>query len=417
MHSGQFSLKWIYTLATAVALTLALALTAAAQTETVLFNFNANHKDPAYPRAGLIADKSGNFYGTTTGGGTGGGGTVFEMKHKTGGGWSVMTLHSFFPPRYGADLISSLIMDSAGNLYGTTSLGGASNNGTVFEMVRQSGGGFTEKTLHSFSSTEGTTPISGVIMDSAGNLFGTTVYGGSGTGCIFTGPSCGTVFELSPQSDGSWTETILYNFTNNGTDGVNPYFGLVFDGSGNLFGTTYYGGANNQGTVFELSPSIGGGWSEQVIHTFGSGADLGYAEALVFFKGNLYGNTGNGGTGKGNVFELTPSTGGGWNEQILWQFAPGNNAPGLPGTPITLDASGNIYGVTGSGGTGLNGTAFKLSQSGGSWNETTLYNFNSLGTDGANPVGGLVLDPKGNIYGVTGYGGANHAGVIFEITP
>jgi uncharacterized repeat protein (TIGR03803 family) len=412
----QLSLIRIADLTILAAITLAFALPVVAQTGTVLYNFDENHKNPAYPRAGLISDKAGNFYGTTTGGGTGDGGSVFEMRKKTGGGWSAMVLHSFFPPRYGADLISSLIMDSAGNLYGTTELGGATNNGTVFEMVRQPGGGWIEKTLHSFSSTEGHTPIAGVIMDSAGNLYGTTVYGGSGTGCLLTGASCGTVVELSPQSDGTWTETILHNFANDGTDGVNPYFGLVFDGSGNIFGTTYYGGANNEGTVFELSPATGGGWTEQVIHSFGVGDDGGNAEAVTFFNGNLYGVTSNGGTGKGNVYELKPSAGGGWTEQLLWQFG-GSNAPDDPSSPLTFDAAGNIYGVTEAGGTGLNGTVFKLTHSGGTWSATTLYNFSSDSTDGANPVGGLVLDTQGNLYGVTIYGGANHAGVVFEVTP
>jgi uncharacterized repeat protein (TIGR03803 family) len=406
-------------LAMLAAAALAPGTGAAAQEENVLHSFQYNGKDAAYPRAGVIFDKAGNLYGTSSSGGSSDGGAVFELSHKAGGGWTDTILYSFTPrPKYGADLISGLVFDTAGNLYGTTSLGGEKNYGRVFELSPKAGGGWTETMLHLFNhnGTDGTTPISGVIVDSAGNLYGTTVYGGTGI-CFSNG--CGTVFELSPAANGRWNEKILYNFVNNGSDGINPYFGLTFDSAGNLYGTTYGGGANGQGTVFELTPAAGGTWTETVLHSFGSGIDTGFPESLVFYHGNIFGTTANGGSGSGNVFELTPASGGGWTEQILYSFTRGNSSenPTLP-EGIVLDAVGNIYGTTGSGGTGLNGTVFELSpQAGGTWALNILYNFNDLGTDGAQPVGSPVRDKAGNLYGTTLYGGSDQSGTVFEVKP
>jgi uncharacterized repeat protein (TIGR03803 family) len=254
-------------------------------------------------------------------------------------------------------------------------------------------------------------------VDSAGNLYGTTTYGGAESCYI----GCGVVFQMA-QKNGHWVEQILYNFQSNGTDGTNPYFGLVLDNEGNLYGTTEYGGTYGQGSVFELSPTAGGGWTEQVIHSFGASGDGGYGQGLIFNGGNLYGATSNGGSGAGNVFELTPTGGGAWSEQILYTFPYnfGGNTPELP-VGIVMDAAGNIYGLAASGGTGQSGAVFELTpQGGGTWAETTLYNFDYYASgqiDGAEPIGNPVLDTHGNIYGVTGYGGSDDAGIVFEITP
>ncbi len=388
---------------------------AAAQEETVLYNFDNNSIDATYPRVGLTFDKANNLYGTSTLGGIYDGGTVYKLTHGAGGVWTESMLYSFSPKaKYGADLISGVVFDKAGNLYGTTTLGGAKNNGRVFELSPQPGGDWTGKYPYLFgqNSTDGTTPLGGVIVDNAGNLYGTTVYGGTGT-CFSNG--CGTVFKLSPNADGRWQEKILYNFVNNGTDGVNPYTGLTFDTAGNLYGTTNSGGAYNQGTVFQLSPSASGTWTETIVHSFGNGADPGLPRSLVFNRGNLYGSTAEG-AGAGTVFELSPAVSGGWTEQILYTFISGNSDPTYPGG-IVLDAAGNIYGISG-GGTGLNGTVFELTpQTGGTWALNVLYNFNDLGTTGADPVGPLVLDKQGNLYGVTQYGGSKNAGLVFEVKP
>src|ERR1022692_3971273 len=167
----------------------------------------------------------------------------------------------------GAEPYAGLIFDAAGNLYGTTSVGGTSNTGTVFELTPAAGGTWTEKVLHSFNNdgTDGLEPYAGLILDAAGNLYGTTQDGGT----AFTG----TVFELTPAAGGTWTEKVVYSFANNGTDGTIPKAGVIFDAAGNLYGTTTQGGTHGGGTLFELTPAGGGTWTEQVLHNFGNGTD------------------------------------------------------------------------------------------------------------------------------------------------
>lgn len=375
----------------------------------MLHNFNGNGKDGAVPGAGLTFDKAWNLYGTTNQGGSSDGGTVFELMHSAGGGWAESILYSFTPKRRykrgAVDQISGVVFDQAGNLYGTTSIGGdksASSNtdGRVFELSPQPGGGWTVSYPYLFgqSSTDGITPLGGVVVDNAGNLYGTTVYGGA--------YGCGTVFELSPTASGRWEEKILYSFVNNYTDGNNPYYGVVLDESGNLYGTTYVGGTSNSGTVFELSPSADGTWTETILHNFtspGYGPDTGFPENLIFDHGNLYGSTN--GWGAGNVFELTPTAGGGWAEQILYSFSGGN--PSV----ISLDSAGNIYGLT-EAGINTEGTVYELTPQtdGGSWALTVLYTIDQMLN------GPLVLDKQQNLYGTTLYGGSHGAGMVFEVT-
>jgi uncharacterized repeat protein (TIGR03803 family) len=268
------------------------------------------------------------------------------------------------------------------------------------------------------TGTDGVSPLGGVIVDVAGNLYGTTIYGGTGTCGLIT---CGTVFELSPASGGGWTEKILHNFTDSVADGANPYSGLILDKAGNLYGTTYNGGAYGWGTVFKLSPANGGTWTVTILHSFNNNGIDGTLPAgpLTFdAAGNLYGTTSYGGTNYGTIFELTPQTGGGWNEEILYTFINGNEGsnPIYPGAIVVLDKAGNIYGVS-SGGSGLTGTVFELSpQAGGTWAFNVLYDFNDLGTTGEAPVG-VILDSHGNLYGVTAGGGTDNVGTAFEIIP
>ena len=213
---------------------------------------------------------------------------------------------------------TGLMMSRSGNLYGTTFEGGIYNNcydgtacGTVFELSPDGRGGWTEAVLHSFGNgTDGQSPFAGLIMDGAGNLYGTTNAGGIYNNCNY-GPitSCGTAFELSPQLGGGWTETVLHNF-GNGTDGQNPESALSSDTAGNLYGTTQDGGLYGNGTVFELSPNSGGGWTETVLHSFnGNGMDGDFpysAGVIVDTAGNLYGTTVIAGShGTGAVFEIT----------------------------------------------------------------------------------------------------------------
>jgi uncharacterized repeat protein (TIGR03803 family) len=277
----------------------------------VLHNFNFNGVDGVNPQAGLIFDGSGNLYGTTHGGGPENNGAVFELTPAAGGGWTEKVLHRFNNNNTGRDGFypeARVIFDASGNLYGTTSGGGAHTWGTVFELTPTAGGRWTEKVLHSFpaNANDGVRPQAGLVFDSYGNLYGTTFIGGA--------YGFGMVFELTPTVGGSWTEKVVYNFTSL-TDGTYPEAGLTFDASGNLYGTTSSGGTSSGctfgcGTVFELIPTVRGTWTKNVLHTFNNnGTDGYYPQAGLLFDaaGNLYGTTEDGGAlGVGTVFEITP---------------------------------------------------------------------------------------------------------------
>lgn len=247
------------------------------------------------------------------------------------------------------------------------------------------GGGWTERVLHNFGNgVDGASPWAGLIIDATGNLYGTTHDGGT--------YGVGTVFELTPTGGGGWTEKVLHSF--NFTDGGGPYGGLVMDAAGNLYGTTYAGGSGGWGTVFELTPTGGGGWTEKVLFSFGDIGGGPYAGLIFDSAGNLYGTTIGGGTyGYGRVFELTPTGGGGWTEKVLHSFGIINATDGAgPYAGLIFDSAGNLYGTTYSGPV-INGayvgTVFELQPTGGGWRETVLYSF-SNGTDGSSPYGGLV---------------------------
>jgi uncharacterized repeat protein (TIGR03803 family) len=346
---------------------------------------------------------------------------------------SESVLYSF--PGIGRDVYpgpNGLIADGTGNWYGTTYLGGTGQCssggivmgcGTVFELSPQSGGGWTETVLYSFQGTpDGNNPASKLVFDHSGNLYGTTMYGGSCTG---NSAGCGIVFELSPQAGGGWTETIILNFV--ARHGSNPYGTLTFDATGNLYGTTVYGGMG-VGVVFELSPQSGGGWAETVLHTFENDhSDGDFPESNVIFDtaGNLYGTTNTGGTGTcpprgcGTVFELSPQSGGVWTETILHSFQTGGQDGLYPVGGLAIDGSSNLYGTTVSGG-GVGcksnqgcGTVFELSLQSGSWTETLLHRFG--GSDGEQPSGYLIFNTAGNLFGVTSGNSADNYGNVFEL--
>jgi uncharacterized repeat protein (TIGR03803 family) len=394
------------------------AASAFAATETVLHNFNDNGTDGFNPYGALIFDKAGNLYGTTVWGGAYDSGRVFELALE-GGVWTETVLHSFNPNgKDGTFPWGTLIFDSTGNLYGTTQTGGVYEYGAVFEMTPGKNGVWEEKVLHNFNGgngKDGAGPLAGMIFDGSGNLYGTTELGGA--------YQYGTVFELSSKTGGGWTEKVLHSFNPNTKDGVAPNASLILDTSGNLYSTTLEGGAYSLGTVFELSPKTGGGWKEKVVHSFNSNGKDGYfpfAALTLDGSGNLYGATSVGGTKYGGVaFELMPKTSGGWTEKILYDFG----SPGAtdPFGQLIFDGSGNLYGTTGTNGPDDSGSVFKLTpQSSGKWTQTVLHNFD--GTDGDNAHAGVVFDASGNLYGTT-YNGGNSTscksgcGTVFEIKP
>ncbi len=324
-------------------------------------------------------------------------------------------VHSFSGLGDGGDPATSLTFDTAGNGYGTTVNGGSFGFGTVFELKRLSGGSFQEIVLYSFSGgTDGKNPYGGVIFDGNGNLFGTTVAGGDGGFCA--GDGCGVVFELT-NSGGSWNETVLYNFTG-GDDGFGPGGGVVFDKAGNLYGTTPDGGQFAEGVVYELSPQ-GGSWTQTVIHAFTGGNDgaVGSLGSLLLdASGNFYGVSELGGAhGAGTVFQLSPIAGGKWKFTTVYGFKGAPHA-GFPYGGLITDGKNNFYGTTYFGGADGSGVVFKLD--GTAMKETILHNF-AEGTDGGFPTSTLAFDSVGNLYGTTSMGGlpACDCGTVFELSP
>ena len=393
--------------------------------EQVLYNFQGGI-DGANPQGGVIFDAAGDLYGMTAYGGAGGNGTVFELKHNPDGSWTESVL-SDIADLHG-DSESGLVFDSAGNLYGAVGGGGPHSGGVVFQLHPSSSGKWEQTVLHSFSNsgniTGGTEPLGPLVVDQAGKVFGTTSSGG--IDCFYGG--CGVVFELSPVSGGQWKETILYDFTG-GSDGEFLQGGLISDQAGNLYGTATRGGLANAtcycGTVFMLSPNSNGQWTERTIYAFQDGSDGSFPVFSLIFDaaGNLYGVTNDGGGlgycssngGCGTVFELTPTGSGQWTESVLWRFD--NVTEGYsPSSGLFRNAQGQLFGETTYGNNpGQNGTIYELTPSGGQWSFSTVSAF--ADSDGTYPLTAVVTDSKGNLYGTTAYGGNFGIGAVYEVTP
>jgi uncharacterized repeat protein (TIGR03803 family) len=419
------------TLALSTILILFMAVFDATAQEQILHNFQNNGKDGYEPWSNLVFDASGNLYGTTSLGGESGTacggrgcGTVFQLTP----GKAKWTKHDVFSFRQsdssGSTPLAGLIFDGSGNMYGTTLSGGAHHIGTVFEITPQTDGKWMQTILHNFAikGGDGNYPMGSLIFSGSGNLYGTTSDGGKYLS--------GTVFELTPGTNGQWTESLLYSFCpiEGCPDGATPTSNLIFDVSGNLYGTATGGGAQQSGTVFELSPGSNGQWTETTLYSFQNNNVDGvnpYAGLIFDASGNLYGTTYWGGVyGAGTVFELSPNGQGGWTEEVLYSFNTNGSDAQDPYAGLIFDASGNLYGTSQYGGSGTGcqdnggcGAIFELSPDAGQWTETVLYNFNDNGTDGFDPVGGLVFDSLGNLYTTTIEGGDDGYGTVVELTP
>jgi uncharacterized repeat protein (TIGR03803 family) len=334
--------------------------------------------------------------------------------------YTATDLHDFNPSQAdGVDPQVNLIMDSAGNLYSATGLGGSGAEGIVYELSPASTS-WTENILFNFVANDSSSaawPTGPVVFDGHGNLYGVGQYGGSN--------NLGAVYELSPGASG-WTQTVLYSFAGGTGDGERPSGSLIFDANGNLYGTTYQGGSNDSGTVFELSPSSGG-WTEKVLYSF-TGESDGSAPGgnlLLDSAGRIYGAAALGGTitsecfeGCGTIFRLTPVSGT-WRFTRLFDFqgTTGGSAPGA----LVFDAAGDIYGAANTGGTvckGIGcGVIFKLSPtaSGGPWKEKILHAFTGQ-QDGEEPSG-VAFDFNGNLFGTSFGGSKSNEGVVWELSP
>jgi uncharacterized repeat protein (TIGR03803 family) len=396
-------------------------------TETVLYSFGNGPTDGLAPIGGLLFDSAGNIYGTTTSGGqycqdNGGCGTVYELV-PSAGGWSETVLYSFCITGNsetcpdGAYPQAGLVSDAAGDLYGTTQVGGA-GFGTVFELTPPSipGAAWIETVLWAFSGPkhgDGANPFQGKLnWDKAGNLYGTTVAGGT--------HNRGAVFELSPKLGGGWNETVLHSF--DGDDGDGPLFGVAIDSSGNLYGTTNVGGIVNNlsfcesgcGLVYELTPS-NDTWTETVLYRFnGKSGARPYSAISIDQSGNLYATFEYGGTlgecgddGCGGVLKLSPNgMGGGARYSFLFDGQNGAN----PMSGVLVDSmTKTVFGTTWWG-----NDVYMIQGK----KETVVYQFCSqvYCTDGDSPVGGILVSRGGQLYGVTSSGGANNEGVVFSIS-
>jgi uncharacterized repeat protein (TIGR03803 family) len=333
---------------------------------------------------------------------------------RVGAAGTVQVIHSFGDGG-GEYPATDLVVDATGTIYGTTTQGGGLNSGTVFALS-PSGQGWSESVLYSFTSgSDGSQPYNGVTLDAQGNLYGTTVTGGTGQACE---GGCGVVYKLTKNGE-TWSQSVLHSFTG-GDDGSGPGAGLTIDPDGNLYGMTPTGGAFGLGVIYKMAPDGSGGWTHSVVHAFTGGADgaTGSAGRLLLHGGRLYGVATVGGThGKGTVFRLTPQTGGGWSLDTLYAFK-GPPDGGLPYGAVVRDAAGRLYGTTYYDGAHGLGAVYQLTPTpSGPWKERVIHSFEG-GWDGSYPVGHLNRDAAGNLYGTTSEGGDEscYCGTIFKLT-
>jgi hypothetical protein len=450
-------------IAVALAATLMLAVSALAQdSETVLHAFTGR-SDGALGGFQLVADSAGNLYGTTLDGGntnaecgvyfgTAGCGVVFKLSPAANGSWKETVLHTFTGGKDGGLPVGGVVLDSAGNLYGSAFFGGDKEPncsyggdsvgcGVVYKLSPTAKGPWKETVLYSFTGgSDGSFPFAGVTLDSGGNVYGAAGAGGL-LSCNTGGTGCGIVFKLTSNGQGPWTETVLYAFTG-GADGNLPFASVTFDTSGNLYGTTRIGGDASVsclgytgcGVIFELTPTSSGPWTETVLHAFTGGADgaLPLLGVTLDPDGNVYGTTPFGGDttqticamqefpGCGVVFELTKVSET-WEETVIHTFTgPSDGAE--PIAPLIFDSAGNLYGGADLGGGYTYGLVFKLTPAGGSWTKSDLYDFHG-GATGSYPQSNLLFDSAGNLYGMAessgdmaGCGGYG-CGLVFKLHP
>ncbi len=434
----------------AFVLAFASVALAAQWKEQVLYSFQGGN-DGQTPAGGVVFDKAGNLYGTVTYGGQYGEGDVFELspRAKKGGPWTESIIYSFLGKGQndGMNPWGSVVIDAAGNLYGTTAYGGTGGCillgilygcGTVYELSppKQKGGQWTETIVYSFQSgNDGYYPWGSLTFDKAGNLYGATQFGGGkGNTCdVYYGGNCGTVFKLSPpkQKGGTWTEQVLHRFAG-GTDGATPNGGLILDKQGAAYGTTPYGGAGNCqgeaevgcGTVFKMKPPArkGGAWVEEVLHRFlGGSKDTNTPDSGPVWdrQGNLYGTTYGGNNSNGDdgaVFKLAPPAkrGGQWKETFPLDFKQCTEDYGCAPSNLILDSTGNLYVTT--------AVIFRMApprRRGGHWTLSLVYKFKGA-PDGYDPIA-LILHGVNTIYGTTLNGGTGTTcqggcGTVFEVS-
>ena len=419
--SSSLSRILITTLGLIVATSLAPAVQA--QTESTIYQFGSSA--PNYPHSGFTADASENLYGVSPSG------AVYRLS-RVSGVWQATVLYSFTGQGDGGTPYATPVFDRAGNLYGTTNFGGTYGAGVVYKLTPTTSGSWTETVLYSFTGgNDGGYPAGGnLVIDKAGNLYGSNAGGGNLTSeaCQNTA-GCGVIFELQPVAGGKWKFHLLHPFSG-GWDGVGPAQ-LTFSPSGVLFGSApgAWGGfeaPNAPGLVFRLTPTTTGPWKDSVVYSFTGGNDGGLPTNVIFDQhNNIYGAGSDGGTsnncwsgygpiGCGVVFKISLNSSGKWTETVLYNFN-GLSDGAQPDGGVVF-SKGSLYGATWAGGTG-DGVVYQLTPSAdGTWSQTIIHTF--AGPDGAIPIAPLLVDPAGNLFGITEYGGTIYNyGVAFEVTP
>ena len=393
------------------AVIFALALTAWASTEKVLWNFKGG-SDGSEPWSNyFISDAKGNLYAATAAGGTYSAGTVFMLSPAG----KETVLYEFKGSNGdGSAPHGRLAFDADGEIYGTTQGGGTNGTGTVYRLSPKSGGGWTEKVIYNFSATgaDGTAPSAGMTIAADGTMYSTTPDGGAF--------GAGTVFSLKKTSKG-WKQTVIQNL-NGSSNGGFPYEGLMMDTAGNLYGAAPTGGTSGQGVIYRLSLTKKGWVDtvlHSFTGQNGDGAGLYWIDLISDKSGNIYGATSFGGTnGTGTVWELVYSeTKKTYSESILYEFgASGSGDGNNPYGGLAMDSKGNLYGTTLYGGPSNIGTFYKLTKQGKTWKETILHSFVAA-NDGNEPTGNPYIDATGRLYGMTQTGGKSNLGIVYRITP
>jgi uncharacterized repeat protein (TIGR03803 family) len=407
---------------TLVSVSFAMVPVAPAQTESTLYNFGSTGQ-PSTPYSSLVLDSADNLYGTTVSGGPNRAGAVYKLA-LVSGAWQETTLYFFTGGADGGQPSAPPIFDAKGNLYGTASVGGAYGAGVVYKLSATTTGEWQQSVLYSFTGgPDGGYGFGNLVFDRAGNLYGSNSAGGNmtTTSCQNTG-GCGVIFALSPTPNGKWSFHLLRTFTGD-VDGVGPA-SLTFDASDHLFGSAAGAGGgftlpNAPGLVFELTPSSSGPWHDSVVYSFNNGGG-GLPSAVIFDKvGNMYGTGADGGNIVGCDSGYGPIGCG-----VVFKISPLSSGKwqetvlySFAGTTDGSQPLGLVFDAGHFYGSTRSGAIFELSPAGnGTWNEATVFQFYGLGS-GSFPNGPLVVDPHHKLYGTTIYGGGNSGGVAFELTP
>jgi len=390
-----------------------LVSSAAASTTKIIYSFKGNG-DGQYADTDLVADKAGNLYGTTVQGGIHGEGTVWVLS-PSGNNWIHTALYSFTGGDDGGEPYKGVTLDAEGNIYGTAGIGGKSVGqcsergcGVIFKLTK-SGSAYNYAVIHYFiGGDDGYGPGTGVTLDDRGIVYGTTPTGG--------GFDLGVVYALIPNDSGNWTERIIHTFTG-GVDGAGGSAArLLLRGSGTVFGLCTSGGAHGAGNVYELTPTATGEFKEIVLYAFRGEPDSGfpYGGIATDASNNLYGTTYYAGSNDlGTVYRLSRKNGA-WTESALYSFKGDTDGDGPIGT-LVMGSNGKLYGTTSEGGGACDcGTIFEVDPIAGTY--STQYRFTGF-PDGALVYNGMTVGAGGNLYGATGHGGAANEGAIYEFTP